>query len=607
MAGSRRTRRIVGCWLAWAALACARPAWGLIDPERPASWLIGECKAIAALKVSAVGKGSATFVVTEVLRGKLTAGAVTIRWTATQRPPVPAGMVGQAAVLLVPKDDEDPTLLQVSPEFLSLKPDPTRPGEYEFLRLNGFVKGSFNGEAGDFVRLIEDTLAGRAYFPIWADTSFASARKIGELPGAAAGLAVGDLDGDGGLDVLAATSQGVIALSPDGQGRFAAHAVEGVGPAALLDVADADGDGRCDILTGAGVFLNQGRRRFAPARGLAGRAWSDARFCYVPGRAAPAVAAIETGRMRLLAPGRDGAWTDITERTGLDKAPGGVVCFSVGEVAGRAEAVVVTRDAMVRLEGPANRPLRQVQSLPLVEPGAGAVRHARLCRRDLNGDGLDDLFLTRDGQARFYRRQADGALAEVPDHLGDVRKMFQPVTGLTGLLCEDWNNDGLADLLAWSGSPGLLLVMNRGYHNLREATALFDLPNALRNLRPPHAVGTADVDGDGDLDLLVAAGRGLHLLSNTFEKKPEEANDRPRNPLLTVRAVGRFGALVAVEDKDRRRLAGRRIGAGPVAGTLHFGYRDAAPAAVSLQTIDGKTLRQGLPPGAAGKPVTFRQ
>ncbi len=595
------------CGLVWAVLTCGRPAWALIDPDRPASWLIGECKAIAALKLSAVGKGSATFAVAKVLRGELKAREVTIRWTATQPPPVQEHMLGRVAVLLIPKDEEDPTLVQVSPEFLSLKRDPKRAGEYEFLRVNGFVKGSFNGEASDFVRLIEDTLAQRAYFPIWADTSFAKARMIAELPDAAAALTVGELDGDGGLSVLAATSQGVIAVSPDGQGGTSARAVEGVGPASCLDMADADGDGRCDLLTGAGVFLNQGQRRFAPAPGLAGRKWSDARFSYVPGRPAPAVAAIDAGRVRLLARGADGIWADVTAQTGLDKAPGGVLAFSVGEVAGRAEAIFVTQDAVVRLERPGDRPLRQVQSLPLVEPGNGAVRNPRLCRRDLDGDGLDDLFLAWDGGARFYRRQADAALVEVPDHLGDVRKMFQPVEGLGGLLCEDWNNDGLADLLAWSKSPGPLLVMNRGYHNLREATVLFDLPNALGNLGQVRAMATADIDGDGDLDLLVASGRRLYLLSNTFEKKPEEANDRPRNPLLTVCAGGRFGARLTVEDRDRRPLASGRVGAGPVADTLYFGYRDPSPSAVLLETTDGKALRQSLAPGPSAKPIRFKQ
>jgi hypothetical protein len=590
----------------WAVLAGGRATLALIDPERPASWLIGECKAIAALKVSAVGEGSAAFAVTGVLRGELGFRQLTIRWTATQRPPVREPMVGRPAVLLVPKDDEDPTLVQVSPEYLSLTPGRTRAGVYDFVRPNGFVKGSFNGEAADLIRLIEDTLARRAYFPIWADTSFAAARKIGDLPGAARSLAVGDVAGNGRLDVLAATAKGLVAFSPGAAGRFSVRAVKGIGAAALLELADADGDGRMDILTDKGLFLAKGDWRFTSAVGMAGRQWSTACFGCIPGRSAPAIVALQARRARLFARRTDRKWVEVSDEVGLDNGPGGLVAISPWATADRWGMVALTSKTLISMEATAGKPLVRVQSLPLVNRGGPRPTNPHIGQCDVDRDGIPDVFIAHDGGARLFRRRHDGTLAEVPDHLGDVRRMFRPVEGCAGLICEDFNNDGLADLLAWSNSQGISLVMNRGYHNLRGGTEIFDLPAALENLGGIQSVAAADVDEDGDLDLIVASGGGLFLLANTFEKKPEKANARPRNPLLTVRAPGQFGALITVEDAHSRPIVRRRVGFGAVAETVYLGYRAPAPATVVLTTVDGRTVRQTIRAGRSARPIVFR-
>lgn len=558
------------------------------------------------MKVTAVEKGSAEFAVVKVLKGDLKPKEITIRWTATQKPPVEPPARGAPAVLLVPKDEEDPTLLQVSPEFLSLAPLKNKPGQYEFLRLNGFVKGSFNGEAADLIHLIEDTLNGRGYFPIWADTSFAPARKIGALPAPASALAVGDLDGEGRLDIVAATAGAMVAFAGDGKGKLSRQALQGVDAGASLQLADADGDGKLDVLTESGLFLNKGGRRFAPAVGTAGRKWSTARFCYLPGRPAPAIAAVEAGRARLFARAKSGRWGDISGQMGLDRGPGNVAAISLAVMSDRLAVVLPTSETLTSLEAASGKPLSQVQCLRLADRPKSPPGQLHIAQRDMDGDGALDVLTVCDGRAGFFRRRNDGTLAEVADHLGDVRRVFQAIEGCGGLICEDFNNDGLIDLVTWSKSRKISLIMNRGHCNLRGGTELFDLPAALKDLSAVQSVAAADIDGDGDLDLIVASGDGLYLLSNTFEKKPEDANARPRNPLLTVRAPGRFGALITVEDKHSRRLASRRVGSGPMADTVHFGYRSPLPAAVVLTMSDGKIVRRPVPAGSSGRPIVFR-
>lgn len=246
--------------------------------------------------------------------------------------------------------------------------------------------------------------------------------------------------------------------------------------------------------------------------------------------------------------------------------------------------------------------------LSLLKQDMAGLKSPRLCQRDLDADGRADIALACDGGLRLFSGQADPGApgAEWTDHLGDVRKMFQPVRGCGGVICEDFNNDGLIDILAWSKSEKLSLVMNRGYHNFREGNEVFDLVAALKDVGEVTAAATADIDGDGDLDVIVASGKSLYLLSNTFENKPDEANDRPRNKLLTVRGPGQFGALVTLMDDAGKPLASQRIGAGPVADTVYFGYRSPVPAAVVLTTADGKTLRQKVASDQLGKPVVFK-
>ena len=607
MGGKPNLLRAAAAFCAIAAGLCLPPqACGFIDPERPVSWLAGECRAIAALKITAVEADSATFAVVKVLRGEWTANTVTVRWTATQQPPVDRKCVDEPAVLLVPRDEDDPALLQVSPEFLSLKPDPDKSGEFEFVRLNGFVKGSFNGEAGDFIRLLEDTLNHRAYFPIWADTTFERAQKIGELPANARALAAGDLDGDGEPEIVAASPAGLVALVRTLRGAFVIHPLPGVPASTTLRLADADGDGRTDILTDSGLFLGEGDWQFSPAPGMSGTKWADACFCAIPGWPAPAVLAIASGRIAAFARDAGGTWTDVSGPLGLDHVPEHVEAISACNAGDCLVVTALTDRTLIGLCAGTRQPLRRIQELPLVGPNELRPRHPQLCSRDFDGDGLADVFLAGDGSAGLFRRGADRILTRIPDYLGDVRKVFQAIEGCAGLLSADFNNDGLEDLLVWSRSGKLALIMNRGYHNLREGTDLFDLPNATRDVKEIQVVAALDADADGDLDLVAANGKELWLLKNTFETKPEEANDRPRHPLLTVYAPGRFGAPVSLLDTNDTRWASQQVGSGAVADTVHFGYRNTVPAAVVLTTLEGKEVRRMAPPGPSAKPIVIR-
>ncbi len=89
-----------------------------------------------------------------------------------------------------------------------------------------------------------------------------------------------------------------------------------------------------------------------------------------------------------------------------------------------------------------------------------------------------------------------------------------PLPGFAGLLPGDWNNDGQTDLALWS-EGGLFLALNSG---------VVTAPPIEKTI-PPDWKGNvlglvaADLDGDGDLDLLPRTDRGVTLVRNVGGEK----------------------------------------------------------------------------------------
>jgi len=159
-----------------------------------------------------------------------------------------------------------------------------------------------------------------------------------------------------------------------------------------------------------------------------------------------------------------------------------------------------------------------------------------LAAGDVNGDGLDDLYLggAKEQSGRLFLQRRDGrfTLADTSEFALDA---ISEDVGATFL---DADGDGRLDLYVVSGgnefsedSPGLQdrLYLNVGGGRLRKATG--HLPTETISGSRPVA---ADYDGDGDVDLFVG-GRVV----------PWRYGLDPRSMLLRNDGRGRFTAVTA--------------------------------------------------------------
>lgn len=131
---------------------------------------------------------------------------------------------------------------------------------------------------------------------------------------------------------------------------------------------------------------------------------------------------------------------------------------------------------------------------------------------DVDGDGYPDIFLSAvEGPATLYRNLGNFEFEDVTATSGIVTQGL----ATTGAVFADVDGDGDLDLLVGTLGGPLMLWRNDGTGRFTDATAESGLGGG-------HAVTTmtlADVDGDGDLDLYVAT----YKVRNALDAYPPQA------------------------------------------------------------------------------------
>jgi len=135
---------------------------------------------------------------------------------------------------------------------------------------------------------------------------------------------------------------------------------------------------------------------------------------------------------------------------------------------------------------------------------------------DVDGDGRCDIYLCSiSGGNVLYRNLGDWKFADITASAG----VACPGQHSTGAVFADVDGDGDLDLLVNSLGGGTRLFLNDGKGHFHESA-----DSGLPSSGGSHSLALADVDGDGTLDVYV-----VNYRSKTFKDLPKSARIRLRN------------------------------------------------------------------------------
>lgn len=147
-----------------------------------------------------------------------------------------------------------------------------------------------------------------------------------------------------------------------------------------------------------------------------------------------------------------------------------------------------------------HEPFRAPAALANVAPLLAAMSGASAAVADVDGDGRPDVYLTSSAlgsENALYRNNGDGTFTDVAERWG-VADVNQAAGSLRALFF-DFDNDGRRDLLlTTTHCPRFFRNTGRRFVDVTREVGLIDCGYA-------HAANALDYDGDGFLDLVIAA------------------------------------------------------------------------------------------------------
>ncbi|MGY3091520.1 plastocyanin [Hymenobacter sp. UYAg731] len=395
---------------------------------------------------------------------------------------------------------------------------------------------------------------------------------VGNYPSS---MAVGDIDGDGDLDLLAANSNdNRVSIHLNNRGTsFGSGPDVSVGNNPVsLTVGDVDGDGDLDLLVANGTVLgsvsvrmNDGNGNFS--NGQAVSVGNNPR-CVTLGDVDG------DGDLDLLAANASG--TTISVR--LNNGNG---TFNGSQEVGVGTSPVYVAVADVDNDGDLDLLVTNATSSGLVSvrlnDGSGLFSGSQsvsvdnvprsIAVGDLDGDGDVDFITASNGSNTVSVRLNDGS--------GNFSGS-QTVRGVGnqpfGVALGDVDGDGDLDFFSTTNSAGVSIRFNDG-------SSIFSGSNGVSVGNSPRIVIAADIDGDGDLDLLVsnvdsntisislnggtgplAAAAGYSAAALTLFPNPAHGTTTltgatPNSPLAVLDALGRVRLKATADATGTARLA----------------------------------------------------
>ena len=624
-------KRLFCCWslILLVAPYCAQ---AIINPSLQPGDLFERYDDVLELKFTAVDaeKGTAALQVLQVIKGTFAPKTVTVSVSgedvkaafesqAKVDSPVVA-YVGQSRrksgkILLYTggsgqwqvgeKDARDPAIWQWTERL-----DPLAAG--------GGMAGTFNGATDRLVEMMLDKKRDHYYFPVTPQMQCREAVTICKFKSAVRGVALYDIDGDGRLDVYAASDQGDRVFLQRGNLKFD-DATEALGLQNLkspsVNFADVNADGYPDLLAGAVIYLGNGKR-FNASELLPNEASAKllcAAFVEINGDGYPdvVVSKIGGGLHVYLNPGaKGGPFVDATAATGLDQESCGASqtgFFSAGywNRDGRTALLYAVGKGIL---------LRQVEKGRFSPTNLNIALEPRF---DDNGEELPQTLANACGFAPLWspdRLDLVVCLETKIQWLGEDAETLRNLTGygnelqvrsssMFPVIAEDLNADGLVDLYVGSRKPAQnALYLSRGYGSF--TTAVSHKPDIFvgeSHERGAWSLAAGDADGDGVNDLLVGCADGSLLLIPNDSLRLREPKEHPTSDQTLLAKAG----ILSVNVRGKHGVLGARVTLADAQGRI-VGMRDiGSNIATGCRGPDTVNLAVREPTGAHTLKITF--
>ncbi len=185
----------------------------------------------------------------------------------------------------------------------------------------------------------------------------------------------------------------------------------------------------------------------------------------------------------------------------------------------------------------------------------GALHGLGVAAADLTNDGLVDIYVANDGDAnQLWTNLGDGTFRDDAIVLGCAFNAAGQVEASMGIVCDDLDNDGDVDLFMTHlrGESNTLFVNESA--GFRDATGKMKLRGNSMPLTG-FGAAAADFDNDGDLDLALVNGhvfRGPETTGSSngplaaYQQHPVVLENRDGSFRDVTSAVGSFGTAVGV-------------------------------------------------------------
>lgn len=332
------------------------------------------------------------------------------------------------------------------------------------------------------------------------------------------GVAAGDYDGDGWIDLYVTSYGRNILYHNNGNGTFTDVAdkagVVAPGWSTCAVWFDFDNDGKLDLFVSSFVAYEKALNVLCTDETL------SRRYYCVPRLFKPRPS-------HLFRNEGNGKFTDVSKESGIAGSPGksfGAVATDVNND-GLLDLFVAndTMPNFLFLNKGGGKFEESGLAAGVAFSDAGKPRSGMgVDAADYDGDGWQDLFVANIDQEFFslYHNQKDLIFTDEPGEIGTATQMLSG----WGLRFFDYDNDGDPDLFLVNGHPDDFIEMRTKRVKYKEPLLMFE--NTGRNFKnvstqsgavfsrdfSGRGMATADFDNDGDLDVLISNNDEAPLL-----------------------------------------------------------------------------------------------